>query len=436
MLRTLTVFSLACVAALALSVAPATAEGGEDLTAEQRANVEVLDAVLARIRANFFDREFCGIDLADLRARHLSNVLDAKPGHDLHAALRGMLGEFKVSHLTVVSSDVFERFFAPEMNDTQTVQAGFSLVELEPGRLFVAEVLHGSAADNAGLKRGDQVVRINSQPALGSGVLVDAGGDPGMPGKPAYFVMPREGEDLHLDVRRVPDSDVLESVTVTPAPTSMIEATRNSIKVLEIDGRRIGYIRCWHFLHSGITNALRRAINNDFADCDGMIIDLRGRGGSPLVMNACFMPFGEPPPMRGLRRLRMPSWDRPVVALQDRGSRSAKEVYSHNWQWLDIGPVVGESTPGAVLASEFFTLPDGSRLLYPMQRADRFTYGEVNLEGNPVRPTHPVKDLLPYAAGADTIKAAGIKVLAGMLEPIEAPQPQPKEEPQEEHFAK
>jgi carboxyl-terminal processing protease len=427
--------TLACLLAavvLAWLAVPATVVAeGDELTAEQRANVDVLDAVLARIRANFFDREYCGIDLDDLRARHLPDVLQAEPGHDLHRALRGMLAEFKVSHLTVVSGDVYERFFAPEMNDTLTVQAGFSLVELAPGRLYVAEILHGSAADKAGLKRGDRVVRINGQPALKSGVLVDAGGDPGMPGSPAYFVMPQEDDDLRVDVMRAADLDVLEAIRITPAPISMIEATRNSIKVLEIDGQRIGYIRCWHFLHSGIMNALRRAINNDFADVDGMILDLRGRGGSPLIMNACFMPFGEPPPMRGLRRLQMPSWDRPVVALQDRGSRSAKEVFSHNWQWLDIGPVVGESTPGAVLASEFFTLPDGSRLLYPMQRADRFTYGEVNLEGNPVRPTHPVKDLLPYAAGADTIKQAGIRVLTQRL-----PKPQPAEPPKEEHFAR
>jgi len=391
------------------------------LEENQRANLDVLDAVIARIRTGFYDRTYGGKDLRDLRARYAPRVIDVEPGPPLHRVLREMLGEFKVSHLTIIAGDVYEQYFAGEMDNTLRRQAGFSLVELAPGELFVAGILHGSAAESAGLLRGDKVVRINGQPAIASPLLADAGGDPGLPGKPAYYPRnPEDGSEVVLDVRRTADADELIEIRVTPEPINMIAASRNSIRVIEVDGLKLGYIRFWHFLHNGITNALRRAINNDFAECDGLIVDLRGRGGSPAVMNACFLPFGDPPPMRGMGRVRMPNWDRPVVALQDGGSRSAKEVYAHNWKWLEIGPLVGESSPGAVLGSTFFTLPDGSRLLYPAQRVSTLTYGNVDLEGNPVEPTHPVKDLLPYAAGVDTILEAGAKILADLCR--EAPE--------------
>jgi C-terminal processing protease CtpA/Prc len=399
------------------------------LSPEQQANVDVLDAVLARLRRHYYDRNHEGLDLAELRARYLARVVNSDPGPALHRVLREMLGEFKVSHLTIIAGDVYEQYFAGEMNNTPRRQAGFSLVEYNPGELFVANLLHGSAADEAGLERGDKVVRINGVPALKSELLADAGGDPGLPGKPAYFPMnPEDGAPIVLDIKRTAQAEELLEISITPGPINMIEATLNSIKVIEVDGLKLGYIRFWHFLHADVANALRRAINNDFKDCDGLIVDLRGRGGSPGVMNACFLPFGTPPPtrMRGMPRARMPRWDRPVVALQDRGSRSAKEVYAHNWKWLNIGPLVGEASPGAVLGSTFFTLPDESQLLYPAQRVNSLAYGHVDLEGNPVLPTHPVKDLLPYASGVDTIKQAGTSILARMCK--DAAKAAPKEE--------
>jgi hypothetical protein len=63
-------------------------------------------------------------------------------------------------------------------------------------------------------------------------------------------------------------------------------------------------------------------------------------------------------------------------------------------------------------------------------------YGNVELEGNPVEPTHPVKDNVPYAAGVDTIKQAGIKILYDLVKDNPKPElPKPeKREVKEEEF--
>ncbi len=409
------------------------------LTDAQKANVAVLDEMLRVIRSGFYDKKYGGHDLVEMRARYLRRVVDANPGVDLHGVLKQLLAEFKVSHLTIIEEEAYRDHFAPEMDNSKVSQAGCDLTELEPGQYFVSGILQGSAAEKAGLLRGDRVVEVNGKPIAECGLLVDAGGDPGLPGVPHWFFRnPPEGEFV-LKVQRKAESSELIELRFKPSSINMIAATRNSVTVIEHEGRKFGYIRFWHFLHDGMTAALRKALRGEFRDCDGLIIDLRGRGGSPMVMNACFAPFADPPPMRGFGmgggNFNMPKWTRPVVALQDGGSRSAKEVYAHNWKHKEVGPLVGESTPGAVLGSTFVQLPDGSWLLYPAQNASGLAYGNAQLEGNPVTPTHPVKDLLPYSEGVDTIKDAGIKVLYDLVKELPKVEPhKEKSEEKEEEF--
>lgn len=401
----------------------------KSLTEEQKKNVEVLDRMLEVIRTQFYDKNYGGHDLKDMRARYISRVAQAEAGVPLHKLLRELLGEFKVSHLTVIEQEAYDNHFAPEMDNSKRRQVGFDITEFDKGEYFVSDVLTGGAADKAGMKRGDRVIELEGLPVAGHELLVDAGGDPGLPNQHAHFFIRNPGDGvLNVKVQRNATDKELIELEIQPTDMNMIQATKNSVTIIEHEGRKFGYIRFWHFLHDGMTSALKRALKKEWELCDGIIVDLRGRGGSPMVMNACFAPFGEPPPMArfpGLPPQRvnynMPKWERPVVALQDAGSRSAKEVYAHNWKYLDIGPVVGESTPGAVLGSTFTQLPDGSYLLYPAQNPRSLSYGNVELEGNPVEPTHPVKDLLQYAGGTDTIKEAGIKVLYDLVKDLPKP---------------
>ncbi len=403
------------------------------LTAAQQGNVKVLDGVLSAIQRQFYDRDFSGLKLEDLRARYLDKVLAVKPKTPLYGVLNEMLGEFKVSHLALVEPEVYALYFEPEFTNGVTLRPGFEIARLGD-EYFVASLHQGGAAETAGLLRGDRIVRINGLEAARSPMLVDGGSDPGIPGAPHYVICcPIEAPErtLTLEIQRKRGDKELTTVKIEPALGSLIESTRNSVAVIEKDGRKLGYIRIWHVLHEEIARILSFAIRKKFADCDGMILDLRGRGGNIAVMNAVLEPFGEAPPQpdrRGRMRRQvtgMPKWTKPVVGLIDSGSRSAKEVIAHNWKYLEVGPLVGETTAGAVLASNFARMPDGSQLLLPVSAVQNLAYGNVKLEGNGVKPTHPIADIVAYAQGGDIIKETGIKVLLEKVKAVKTDKPAP-----------
>jgi carboxyl-terminal processing protease len=444
--RWILVAALAFAGALFVAPAPIAAQEKKDeapaLTAVQKSNVAVLDALIRNVRNNFYDKKYSGLDLNKLREKYLKAVIDSPTGTPLHKVLNQLIAEFKVSHFGVMEGDVYNVNFAPEMNNTFSVRPGFDIGRIH-GDYFVANIYQDSAAEHGGLLRGDRLVLINGQPIEESPLLVDAGSDPGIPGEPHFFLrIPDDLTELSLGVQRKRGDEKLTAITLKPSAINMIYSTKKSVSVIEYKGHKFGYIRFWHFLHDGMTNALRNAIKKDWKDCEGAIIDLRGRGGSPLVMNACFAPFGTPPAMGrmfgGGGNYNMPKWEKPVIALQDAGSRSAKEIYAHNWKYLNIGPIVGETTPGCVLGSNFVELPDGSQMIMPMQDAAVYCYGNVRLEANGVPPTHAVKDLLAYSEGVDTIKEAGIKVIYDLVKdnvpakPEVAPDKKPSDDKDEE----
>ena len=66
---------------------------------------------------------------------------------------------------------------------------------------------------------------------------------------------------------------------------------------------------------------------------------------------------------------------------------------------------------GAVLATRYFPLSDGGRLMLPIQDIVGMLIDNVTLEGHPVTPHFPVKPALAFAQGVDEIFEAGLTVL-------------------------
>jgi len=337
-------------------------------------------------------------DWEAIRDRYAEEAARAATPEELHGVINQMLGELETSHLALMERRVFLRELYLEFRAQPTVRAGCELEELD-GRLFVAAVAEAGPAADAGLRVGDEVVAIDGGPPAASGRLDPAGHDPGIgPGHPAFFLRVADATPIALEVRREAGGPT-EALELVPRETSLVESTRDSARLVEVAGRTVGVIHLWHFMTPAISHALRDALRGELAGADALVLDVRGRGGSSMVVQQILATFA------GDRAL----WDEPVVCVIDRGSRSAKEIFAYHWKRKGIGPLVGERTAGACIGCTFQQLSDGSILMLPVMDVRRLS-GGVDLEGRGVAPTEPVDQLpLPYRGGADAILAAGLE---------------------------
>jgi carboxyl-terminal processing protease len=173
-------------------------------------------------------------------------------------------------------------------------------------------------------------------------------------------------------------------------------------RILERQGRRVGYAPIWSCAGMEYQETLTTALRESLADVDALVLDLRGGWGG---CNPDFVGLFDPavPDLTRIRRdgsrsVFRSGWRRPLVVLIDGGSRSGKELVARALQKSRRAVIVGERSAGAVLAGRPFLLSDGSLLFLAVE--DVLVDGE-RLEGTGVTPDVPVAADLPYAEGRD-----------------------------------
>jgi len=377
--------------------------------------VKLLDEAWELTRKNFYRQSvLTERGWNEIRGRYRERAKAALSSAEMRQIISEMLAELKTSHLAIVDPRIYQRHLANEFSNTRVPQLGLELVEIAPRELYIGGLLEGSAADLAGLRAGDRVLEVNGLPAIDAEALCEAGHDPGLPGHPSYVLIVEDKEEVVLQIQRKAKAEPF-NVTVTATRTNMIEAIQNSIRVIEQDGKKIGVIHLWHFMSSDVSRITERALRDKFKDCDGLILDIRGRGGSTAVVSQ----------LLGMFYGRRAIWNRPTVVLTHDHTRSAKEIFSLRWRQAKRGPVVGETTQGACIGTVFKPLSDGSYMLLPLTDVRSIT-GGIEIEGRGVDPDIFVKELpLPYRAGQDRIMLGGIKVLLEELRKA-APQAKPR----------
>lgn len=386
--------------ALFLVLAPA-ATYAEDSALGPTSGEKLVDEAVNTTRRNWWDRANRDkIDWKGLVERYRDQARHAATPLEAHHVVNELLGELKTSHLALMEGSVYDRELAPEFAGKPTLRAGFE-VELLGQGYFVGYVLEGSPAEKAGLRAGDEVLAIDGTKTPESPLLQEAGHDPGLDLPQAYVLDVKKNEPLRLEVRHAPGA-AATTVSFEPVALSMLDAARASVRVIEKDGKRLGVVHLWHFMSSEMNSVLRQALKGPLAGCDGLVLDVRGRGGRANVIWEVQSNFTG----------KNPLWKKPVVVLQDHGTRSAKEIFAWSWKKKkDLGKIVGERTLGAVIGCGFKKLFDGSVLMYPAQDVRPMTKGEP-LEGHGVEPDVPVETGdLRFRNGRDPILERGVSVL-------------------------
>ena len=330
--------------------------------------------------------------LKGLTARLVKSTRSAKTPRVAYEAINAILDEFDVSHTGFVPQYELERLLNRKSGGIGlTIQRH---VIDNRSAYFAIDFVPGSPSDQTKLELGNEILEINGVPIEKSSRLILAGEEQR---HQMFSLRVEEDETVKIKHRKLASSEPIETEFSYSKEVSAIEGTRNSVRVIEKDGKKVGYIRLCNLMSSQAYRILSQAIEKEFADCSAVVLDLRGRGGMVQVVN-------------GVER-RIKKLEKPVVAITDGLTRSAKEMLSFKLKKLPNVTVIGTTTTGAVTGATFSQLSSGNGLMIPVQSKDslaNLTDGFI-IEGKGVEPDEVVKYSHPYCGGKDALLEYAVK---------------------------
>lgn len=370
---------------LVAAIAPALSAAGE------RVRGAMYDRAATILSEHYYDKEFRSGRLPGLIDRFRPQAQAARTLEEERWALHALLAEIPATHMGVLSKSSMDALMR-ELRGDATPMLGFELIEYD-GKQFAHHVLEGGPAAQAGLLRGDRIVEIDGEPAGSSARLDWRTDDAYLPDPPVRYLLTEDNETVQLLIERHPGE--LLTLDVQARPYSSWEAAKASARIIEHEGRRVALIHFWYIHFLGVDKLLREKLTGEFADCDALVLDLRGRGGNGAVIGQIV----------GLLDGDKAVWHKPVIALINGLSRSAKEVIAYEFRKRDCATLVGEPTAGAVIPASFADIGEDTMMMFPSFKLQGYT---EKLEGIGVQPHVSVKDAGPFSAGHDPLLEVGL----------------------------
>jgi C-terminal processing protease CtpA/Prc len=358
----------------------------------------IFDNVAAILRDRYYDKRFREEELPGLIEKFRPPANSPSDLKSQRTAAEKFLAQVPASHLGLLSENSFH-YLIGELSGQAKPTFGFQVVHIS-GEYFTFFVLEGGPANVAGVQPWERLVSLDGLPVEKNPRLDWAQKDAHLSidrDPPIHSILCQAGDEITAVLERVRGEQ--RTVKLKAQPYSSLQAARKSARLIYLEGRPVGYVHFWFIHSSGVAEMLRELFAGEFATADGLLLDLRGRGGNGVVVPDILKILSD--------------WNRPIVALIDRQSRSAKDALAYEFKQRHLATLVGEPTAGAVIPASFAQVGDQTMLMFPS-----FTLGEytekLELKGG-VAPDIFAERAGPYSAGRDPIFERGKLELAQLL---------------------
>lgn len=375
----------------------------------------IIDEVWQIVNNDFVDRNFNNVDWQTKREELLSvNYSSQKQAYRAIAKSLKELG------------DPYTRFLRPDQfqvltNQTSGEVSGVGVrlaIDQRTKDLIVVDTIRKSPADEAGLKKGDRLVKIDGKPT-------------------ALMNLEQASEALRGEL----DTKVNLQVARKGEKTFELEITRMQIEISSVDytlknenNFKVGYIKLDEF-SSHAAEQMQKAITDLHSQkASAFVLDLRGNPGGLLFASVdiarMWMQTGEIVDIvdRKGGHLSFEAngsaiTDLPLVVLVDGNSASASEILTGALKENQRATIVGTTTYGKGKVQSVHSLSDGSGLAVTISRY--YPPSGMDINGKGIKPdivqnlTVESKNLLKqdpslFATKADSQYAKAISVLKSL----------------------
>ncbi|HEY9684667.1 MAG TPA: S41 family peptidase [Oculatellaceae cyanobacterium] len=373
---------------------------------------EALNQVDKLVEKEFYDVNLVKDVWHKSRDAHKQAILKSENLKQLAENMNAALHELKCSHTQFVTRNEEIFYFLQSLfsNFNNKLPAykmdfiGITTGGVDKSFDCIRYVLDGSPAQKAGLRRGDIIESVNGAPYEGQATFH------ALSGKKVTIKIRRGTQRISVLVEPKFEADYPQYVKAIDESKALIPSPVGNL----------GYVHYWSGGRPSLEVFESTVLSEKMLSAEGLIIDLRdGYGANSLTdLDLLYRPEKAFPKMTtisrsGEQRTSQDYYDKPVVVLINRGSRSGKELLASALKNSGRAKLIGETTAGYVLAGRLF--PINNRMSLYLAVDDIYLNG-VRIEGKGVSPDIVVPDDSDHPNGYEDQLEVAKKTLVEEIE--------------------